>query len=401
MSRSYLNRRTAPHITTLVLATTTGALAMNVFVPALPAMARYFETDYAIMQLAVSFYIGATAILQLFIGPASDRFGRRPVMLICLGIFNLATLAAIFAPSIGYLLLFRTLQGFAAAGMVLSRAIVRDTVGADLAASRLGYITMGMTLAPMLGPAIGGVLDEWFGWQSTFLLTLGMGCLAFLVVFADMGETNKSPSSSLGAQFAAYPELLRSRRFWGYTATAAFTSGGFFAFLGGAPYISSEVLRLSPSVYGAYFAIISLGYMTGNFLSGRLAARLGINRMMLSGNVIAGLGSLLALGLYASGFLHPIALFGPAFFTGIGNGVTLPSANAGMVSVRPHLAGSASGLGGALQIGGGGAMSIISGVLLTPESNVVPLFTIMLLTAVAAIVVNLYVIHVARQAGEL
>ena len=99
MSRSYLNRRTAPHITTLVIATSTGALAMNVFLPSLPAMARYFQTDYAVVQLAVSLYLAAIAVLQLFIGPASDRFGRRPVMLACFVVFIMATTAAMAAPT--------------------------------------------------------------------------------------------------------------------------------------------------------------------------------------------------------------------------------------------------------------------------------------------------------------
>src|SRR5690606_30519562 len=114
----------------------------------------------------------ATAVLQLFIGPASDRFGRRPVMLVSFLVFLLGTVAAIFAPTIEVLLGCRLLQAFSAAGMVLSRAIVRDTVGASEAASRMGYITMGMAVVPMIGPMIGGFLDEIYGWKAAFVLTL-------------------------------------------------------------------------------------------------------------------------------------------------------------------------------------------------------------------------------------
>lgn len=401
MSASYLNRRTAPHITTLVIATATGALAMNVFLPSLPAMARHFDADYAVVQLAVSLFLAATAVLQLFIGPASDRYGRRPVMLVCFAIFIVATSAAIFAPTIELLLACRVMQAFAAAGMVLSRAIVRDTVSADLAASRIGYIAMGMTLVPMIGPVAGGFLDEIYGWQSTFVLTLVFGILSFAIVWADLGETNRNRSTSIGAQFAAYPELLRSRRFWGYTLTAAFTSGAFFAFLGGAPYISSEVLKLSPSDYGLYFALLGVGYMIGNFISGRFSGRFGINRMMLTGNIVAVSGMVLALLLFWLGFDHPLSLFGPAMFTGIGNGITLPNANAGIVSVKPHLAGSASGLGGALQIGGGAALSVVAGALLTPESGPYPLLWVMLVSSLAAVASTGYVIRVAQRAGKL
>ncbi|MCO5164299.1 MAG: multidrug effflux MFS transporter [Mesorhizobium sp.] len=399
MTSIYLNRRTAPHVSTLVVATATGALALNVFLPSLPAMARYFEADYGLVQLSVSLYLTSTAVLQLLIGPASDRFGRRPVMLFSFAVFILATVAAIFAPTIYFLLVCRIFQAFAAAGMVLSRAIVRDTVSAEFAASRIGYITMGMTLVPMIGPAIGGVLDEIYGWQATFGLTLAFGILAFAVVYLDLGETNRSPSASLGAQFRAYPELLRSRLFWAYTLTAAFTSGLFFSFLGGAPYVASVLFGMSPSAYGFYFACLGLGYMFGNFVSGRYTARVGINNMMLIGNVISTVAILVAIALFAAGAAHPLALFVPAAFATIGNGFTLPSANSGIVSTRPSLAGSASGLGGALQIGGGAALSALPGLFLSPETGVYPLLLIMLAPALAAIAASLFV-RVASRSND-
>src|SRR5690606_22054821 len=127
--------------------------------------------------------------------------------------------------------------------------------------------------------------------------------------------------------------------------------------LGGGPYVATEMLGLLPSQYGFYFGIISIGYMLGNFLSGRFTSAIGLNRMMLSGNIIASAGMVLAIALFAIGVDHPLSLFGPVFFTGMGSGITLPSANAGMVSVKPHLAGSASGLGGSLQVGAGAVFS--------------------------------------------
>lgn len=396
-----LNRQTPPHILTLVLATASGALAMNIFLPSLPGIARHFNADYAVVQLLVSLYLAATAILQLGIGPASDRFGRRPVMLACLAIFLLGSVGTIVAPTIELLLVARVLQAFAAAGMVLSRAIVRDTVSTEEAASKIGYITMGMAVVPMIAPAIGGVLDEAYGWQAAFLLTLGFGLIVFAVVFLDLGETNHARSSSMVAQIRTYPELFGSRRFWGYTLTAAFTSGTFFAFLGGGPYVATEMLGLRPSGYGLYFALISAGYMLGNFLSGRHSRRFGINTMMLAGNLVSALGMAASLALFIAGLHHPLSLFGPAALVGVGNGLTLPSANAGIVSVRPHLAGSASGLGGSLQIGGGAALSVVAGALLSPQSGPFPLLWVMLCSSLAAVAATLYVIHVARQAGRI
>ena len=392
---------TPPHIVTLVIASATAAVSMNLFLPSLPGMAEYFQADYRVVQLAVSLYLAATAILQLGIGPASDRFGRRPVMLTSFVIFILATIAALVAPNITIFLICRVMQAFAAAGMVLSRAIVRDTVGADEAASRIGYITMGMTLAPMLGPVIGGFLDELYGWKSTFYLILGFGLISFVVVYLDLGETHHNRSTSLTKQLKTYPELFRARRFWGYTATAGMASGAFFAFLGGGPYVATEILGLTPSQYGLYFIFISVGYMIGNFMSGRYSRRIGINPMMLAGNIVASLGLLLALALFLVGFYHPMSLFGPSFLVGIGNGMTMPNANAGIVSVRPHLAGSASGLGGALQIGGGAALSVLAGALLSPDTGPYPLIWVMLISSSLGIVTSLYVIYVARQVGDV
>lgn len=391
MSRSYLNRRTAPHITTLVIASALGPLTLNVFLPSLPAMARHFDTDYSVIQLTVSLYLAAMAGLQLVLGPASDRFGRRPVMLVSLAVFILATMAAVVSPNVETLLVCRVLQAFAAAGVVLSRAVVGDTVGPAGAASRIGYVTMGMTLAPMIGPAIGGVLDEVYGWQATFGLTLIFGVVAIFIVYFDLGETNRHRTEDLGAQFRAYPQLVRSRPFWGYALTSAFTSGAFFAFVGGAPYVSSEMLGMSPSQYGFYFAVLGVGYLTGNFLSGRYASRFGIRRMIVAGNAVAVCGALVSFGLFLSGIVHPLSLFGPMALMGVGNGLTLPSANAGMVSVEPGLAGSASGLGGAMQMSSGAALSVVSGMLLTPESGVYPLLGVIFVSAVSAMLATTFI----------
>ncbi|HHZ07157.1 MAG TPA: multidrug effflux MFS transporter [Rhizobiales bacterium] len=397
MATTYLHRGSPPHITTLVLATSLGSLTMNVFLPSLPGMARYFQTDYALVQLAVSLYLAATATLQLFIGPASDRFGRRPVMLLSFTVFLFGTAAAIFAPTIEVLLGCRLLQAFSAAGMVLSRAIVRDTVEASEAASRIGYITMGMALVPMVGPMIGGFLDEIYGWKAAFVLTLAFGVVTMAIVYFDLGETNLRRSSGLAAQFATYPVLLRSPRFWGYSLTAAFTSGAFFAFIGGGPLVATEMLGLAPSGYGIYFGIISAGYIVGNFLSGRFSGRIGINRMTLAGGLVSSGGILLALILFLAGFDHPLSLFGPAVFLGIGNGVTLPNANAGIVSVRPDIAGSASGLGGALQIGGGALLSVAAAALLGPDTGPYPLLFVMLFSSSAAVVATLVVMRLGEQ----
>lgn len=397
----WLNRSTPPHVITLVVIAGVSALSMNIFLPALPSMATFFEADYAVVQLAISAYLGVTALLQIIIGPLSDRYGRRPVLLWGIGIFVLATIGCIFSTSIEALLGFRMLQAGVASGIVLSRAIVRDMVPPEQAASMIGYVTMGMSVVPMIGPALGGVLNASYGWQASFVMLGLLGVVVWLIVWLDLGETNSHKSASFGAQFRAYPDLVRSRRFWGYALTAGFASGAFFAFLGGAPFISTVILGLNSAEMGAYFGIVALGYMFGNFLSGRYAQRAGMNKMMMIGGAVAATGSALSLLLFELGFLHALSLFGPMMLVGIGNGLTLPSANAGMISVRPQLAGSASGLGGAITIGGGAGLAALAGVMLNEEGGALPLFALMFLVSLLGVFSSLYVIHVAKKAGAL
>lgn len=393
------SRSTAPSILTLFVLAACGPAGMNLCLPSLPNIARHFDANYGLVQLIVTGYLLATAVLQLLIGPLSDRFGRRPLVLVCLFIFTVMSVASIFAPTIEWLLVIRLFQSSAAGGMVLARAIVRDTVtSTDEAASRIGYVTMGMALMPMLGPIIGGFLDEAFGWESTFIFMTVFGLFAFAVAWVDVGETNLRRSSSMTQQFRSYPQLLRSPRFWGYSLTSGFGSGAFFAFLGGGPYVASEILGLSPSEYGFNFAIISIGYMFGNFLSGRFSRSVGMDRMILGGNLLAIVGMGIGTLLTFMGSISALTLFGAAAAVAIGNGMSLPNSNACMVSINPLLAGSASGLGGFLQVGAGASMAFIAGAVIAGAATPMPLFIVMFVSVCLALVANLVLARSAPNA---
>lgn len=397
----YFDRTTPPHITTLVLLSGLSALSMNVFLPSLPNMAEYFHADYALMQLSVTLYLGLTGFLQLIIGPLSDRYGRRPVILGGISIFLAASVGCLLATTVEVFLIFRMIQTGIAIGMVLSRAIVRDMVPANQAASMIGYVTMGMAVVPMIAPAIGGYLDDFFGWKANFSMLLLVGVVVAAIIWFDLGETNRHKSVSMTAQVKDYPELLRSRRFWGYCLTAAFASGAFFAFLGGAPFVGTHVFGLEASELGLYFGIVSIGYMSGNYVSGRYSVRVGINMMMLYGTAVMLFGVVCSVIVLYVGVAHPLAFFGFMLFVGFGNGMTLPNSNAGLVSIRPRLAGSASGLGGAIQLLGGASLAAIAGAVLTEESGAYPLLYLMICTSVLALIVIWYIIRVERQSGSL
>ena len=162
--------RTPPTLATLVLLSGLSALSMNLYLPSLPFMATYFQTDYKVMQLSIALYLLVNAALQILIGPIADKAGRRPVLLWGLALFLLATLGCIYAPNVETFLAFRMFQAVIVVGIVLSRAAVRDMYEQDQAASMLGYVTMGMAVVPMIGPAVGGLLEETFGWKANFWL---------------------------------------------------------------------------------------------------------------------------------------------------------------------------------------------------------------------------------------
>lgn len=361
------------------------------FLPSLPGMAAHFDTTYSTIQLSVAVYLFVNAGLQIIVGPLSDKYGRRPIMLGGLAIFILATIGCLLAQNVAVFLTFRMLQAGVVVAMVVSRAAIRDTVPADKAASKIGYVTMGMAVAPMIAPAVGGSLDEAFGWKASFFAFLILGSLALSLAWSDQGETKQRSNLSVWRQFGEYPELLRSRRFWAFSLTNAFASGCYFAFLGGGPFVGTEIFGLSPTKLGFYFAAPSLGYFFGNFVAGRFSTRLGIMQMMLIGCWIVFSGVLLTTLLFFAGLgSKEVFFFVGIVAVGLGNGMSIPNATSGMISVRPHLAGTASGLGGSIMIGGGAALSAIAGTFLDKDAGVYPLLWLILASASASLCLAIY-----------
>ncbi|WP_193142562.1 multidrug effflux MFS transporter [Meridianimarinicoccus sp. MJW13] len=395
----FLDRDTPPHLATLVVLAGMSAAAMNMFLPSLPAMAEQFDTGYGVVQLSVTLYLAVNAVLQLFIGPLSDRLGRRPVLLWSLALFVGFSFAIPFSPSVEVYLTLRMGQAVVVATMVLSRAIVRDVVPQNEAASMIGYVTMGMALVPMLAPMLGGAIDQLLGWEWTFHILGILGLGALYLTWADLGETATPGPNALADQMREAPELLRSPRFWGYNFAAMFSSGAFFAYLGGAPYVGTEVFSLSPLMLGILLGSPAVGYMAGNAISGAYSIRRGINAMILTGTLLCCTGLGLSLILSLAGWHNPWVFFGFTTFVGLGNGLVLPNATAGMLSVRPRLAGTASGLGGAMMIGGGAALSALAAAVLVPGRGAYPLIWMMFVTSVLSVLSILYVIRRARQVG--
>ena len=376
---------------TLVLLASISALAMNSFLPSLPNMAEHFGSSTALMGLSVGVYLGTSAIFQILVGPLSDRIGRRTVSLWALIIFIVVSISCVYAPNTFVFMCLRALQAIAACTFVVARAIVRDTTETQASGSKIAYISMGTAICPMFGPALGGLMDGWFGWEANFWFIGGLGFLILVIAYFDLGETVPENTQGFRQQFSEYPELLLSRRFWGYCLASAFGAGAFFAYLGGGPFVGSIVYNLSPEMLGLYFGAPAIGYFFGNFLSGRFTIRFGIDAMILWGLWIIFAGLSLSMVCSYLGYATVETFFGFMIFVGLGNGLTIPNATAGMLSVRPHLAGTASGLGGAMMIAIGAALSTLAGAFLVPGSNEMPLLILMWFSSLSGVAVIIYV----------
>ncbi|ANK83633.1 MAG: MFS transporter [Rhizobiales bacterium NRL2] len=367
---------TPPHLITLILLTATAVSSLNLFLPALAHMAEAFATDYATMSLAVGGYLAVTTIVQLVAGPLSDRIGRRPVVLGALGIFAAASVGCALSDDIETFLAFRMLQGAVIACLALSMASVRDTTTAQDAATRISYVTMAMALSPMLGPVLGGVLDTAFGWRANFWFYAAAGLAMAALAFADMGETHARGSGESVRH--GYATLLRIPRFWGFLACMTTSTAGFYIFIAGAPLVATESFGISSAMLGVLIGSITAGFMLGSFLSTRLTRRIGIVQMMLAGRIVAFVGLGLGAAVLLGGHLSLWTYFGAMIFVGIGNGLTMPSAHSGIMSIRPDLAGTAAGMTGALTVAVGAALTLITGVLLTRADAPLTLLLIML-----------------------
>ncbi|MEM9062219.1 MAG: multidrug effflux MFS transporter [Pseudomonadota bacterium] len=367
-----------PKLLTLILLTAFSTLTLNMFLPSLASIAVDLKADYALVSLAVGLYLGITAVVQLVVGTLSDRIGRRPVLLGAICLFTVASIACALAQDVWTFLIFRMLQGGMIAGYAMSLAIVRDTNEERKAASLIGYISMSMAVAPMLGPMLGGLLDTFFGWRANFWFYAVSGLVLLAICWVDLGETNDPSRNRDVNRLAETGALLRSRRFWGFALCTAFSTGAFYIFLAGAPLVAMATFGVSTATLGVFVGSITAGFMTGGFIAGRIAQRFEPTTMMIAGRVIACGGLSVGLVLVLAGTVTPLTYFGSTIFVGLGNGITMPSSNAGAVSVRPKLAGTAAGFNGALTVACGAVLTTLAGVLVKGENGAATLLSMML-----------------------
>lgn len=389
----------SPRLSTLVLLSALAILPINFFLPSLPQMAAEFGVDYGLMGLSLAAYAIVSACLQLVVGPLSDRLGRRPVVLWALALFIAATMGCAVAPDASTFLACRMVQAVIAPTYAVSLAVIRDTTSREQTAGRFGYLAMAWAVAPMLGPTAGGLLDQAFGWRASFYVLAFFGMAVLALCWSDLRETNTSRSTTVLAQYKAYPALLGSKRFMAYCVCMAFSVGAFYAFLAGAP-LAASAFGLSPAVLGLFMGSITAGFMLGSFLAGRLAGKLPEATLLIAGRSVACGGLVFGIVLYGAGLHHVVALFGPCLFVGMSNGLTQPSANAAAISVRATQTGSAAGLAGAITVAGASIVAAGAGAVLTVENARPGLLMVMLASATVALGAALFARHLEMDARQ-
>ena len=336
----------------LVANTAIGPAATQLFVPSVPAIAVEFGVAIGVAQISFSAAMVALAISTLFYGPLSDRYGRLPMLYVGLVFFLIGTTIALFSTDVTMLIVGRIIQAVGgAAGMVITRAIVRDIYGPKGAARVLGTLIVAMVGAPMLSIVLGGLITDILGWRWIFGLSLILGVLVAILAWATMRGAEKTTGRVTGIidMLRGYGRLFRSPVYVGFALQGGFGGGSFFSFMAVGPFLMVEVLNRPATEFGAYFALVTLVFMGGNFFGGRLSNCVGLERMVVVGGIAAVTCAAIGLGAYAIFGLSVAVMFGTSFFISFGNGLAMPNSQAGALNVLPELAGTASGAAAFIQ----------------------------------------------------
>lgn len=342
-----------PPLVLLALITALGPMAMHAVLPALPEIARVFAIPDDRIGYTVTFYLAGFASMQLVVGPLSDRFGRRPLIIVGLTLFLAATVLCLLVTDAAWLFAARTLQAIGGcAGMVLGRAIIRDCYARDEAASRMGYLVTVMATSSMLAPSMGALIVVVAGWQGVFIFFTILGAAAIAVALFVLRETNVAPIDRLnvGNIVRNYLLLLRTAAFLGPALNGACQNGVWFAFVTVMPVAIVAVYAGHTTDYALWILLPMGSFVAGSYVAGRLSLRLGTERMIRLGMTVSvfGLVAIVLVTLFLAK-MGPGPLFIAMVLYVFGNGLALPSLTVTAISVNPAITGAAAGMHGFIQ----------------------------------------------------
>ncbi|MDF1720307.1 MAG: multidrug effflux MFS transporter [Minwuia sp.] len=342
-----------------------GQFATNVYLPSLPAIRDEFLSNDTMAQLTLTTYLIGFAVMQLVYGPISDRYGRRPLLIYGIAVFMLGSAVCVLAPSMQMLIAGRITQAVgAAASLVVARAVVRDSFDGDQLQRVMALVSVFFALVPGLSPFIGGIVEQYAGWRWIFVLTGGAGVIVLVWMYRKIPETLHTPLPRLdmASVFAGYGMILRSAHFRRYAFANAFIFAAMFAFFGGSPKLYIDVLGVTPTEFGFYPPLASIGFVIGGITVSRLTGKVssvGICKLglvvLIAGPVISVVLPLLDI-VHKHGFNLAVIIF----VTGLG--IFLPTAMATALQAFPERAGSASAMLGFLQMAGAAAGSALVGL---------------------------------------
>ncbi len=342
-----------------------GPLSIDTYLPSIPAIANEFGVPSALVEQSVSAYFLGLAAGQIVCGPFSDRFGRRPILFGGLGLYLLATLACVLAPTAEVLIAARIVQGLgASATPAAGRAVIRDIWSGNQAAQAMSFVMMVMAFAPLIAPLMGGQIFAYLGWRAIFWLMLGFGALLVALVLLRLPETNgpeRRAGVRIAAYFRAYGHVLSNSRAWAYLLTGGLSYATMFAYITGSPSVYITIFGVNPQYFGFFFALNVIGLTLGNWLNSRHVTRLGYRRLLGIGTAVSLLGvlALLVCSLTATGGLTAVVI--TLFMAVAPVSMTGANAIAGLLNLFPRNAGAASALFGVSQFGFGAIAGILAG----------------------------------------
>lgn len=378
----------------LVVMTGIAPISLYILVPALPVLATTFGRDIWIAQMTVSLYMVGIALSQLIMGPLSDKFGRRPVLLSGLALMVAASVACIFAETLPQLIAARFFQALGgASGMVVSRAIIRDIYERDRVASMISLVIAALMIGQMVSPLTGGLIETAFGWRAIFYaVTIGALAVAVGIAIA-LPETRRNRAVGSGGFRSDVRTLIKSRAFIGYVMCQVLASQIIFTFAGGGPYIVVTQMGRTSAEYGAWFATTGFAYLVGNLLCVRFAPRHSLEKLIWFGLALQLCGSLLNLLWSFTGWNEaPAWLFGTQMIVMVGNAFVMANSAAGAISIRPEAAGTASGAMGLLQQGIGALMSQFGAYLGGHSATTLPLTSAVLAISLLCACMMIFVV---------
>lgn len=392
------NKNIRPSTILLGSLAASGPLALSIHVQSIPTISQDFNTSYAVAQLTVSIFLIVFATSQLFIGPLSDKIGRRPVIFSGLILLGIASLGATFAPSIELLIIARILQALGGcATLVVPRAIVQDVYEGNEAARMMALVAMIQSIAPLTAPIIGGVLDAIFGWRSIFAFLTLFTCLLGLWTLVVLKETrpleNDGNTASWSDIFVRYGRLLSSRIYVGYTLAFAAGTSGFFGFLAVGPSLIIENMGLAPILFSILLMLITLQFPAGNYVASKMISFISINHTLLWGAIL-GIGASIMF-LILSPLTSLWAILFPMILYAFSNGIIFPNAMAGAASVDRRIAGTAASFAGFCQLGTGAIVALLISTL--PTNTIKPYAITLVVLSIATLIGILIVFYSIKK----